>query len=151
MNHPDIKHRARRALVVISEFNTRADNMFEYLARPVARAVSLEPLRADQLCHQGNLNQQIDILLEEAPVVLADVTEGNSNVMHELACRQNKGKPYVIVAEAGTNLPFRIREERVFFFDPRDVQSVDRCRQQIVEAVAVELNGRQLQLLETTP
>jgi hypothetical protein len=124
--------------------------MFEYLARPVASQVGLEPLRADRLCCRGNVNEQIDVLLEESPMVLADVTEHNPNVMHELASRQSKGKPYVIIAQEGTELCFRIKTERVFFFDVSDVGSVARCRQQLVEAIEAELESPQLQLLQTT-
>jgi len=55
--------------------------------------------------------------IERAAVVIAEITPRNPNVFYEVGYAHALGKPTILLARRGSELPFDIRSYRVVFYD----------------------------------
>ena len=55
--------------------------------------------------------------LVESEVIVAEITPANPNVFYELGYAHALGKPTILLAERGRELPFDIRGYRCIFYD----------------------------------
>ena len=53
----------------------------------------------------------------DATIVVAEITPANQNVFYELGYAHALGKPTILLAERGKQLPFDISGFRVLFYD----------------------------------
>lgn len=80
----------------------------------------------------GSINDKIIESIYKADLVIANLTQLNANVMFELAVRYCFGKPVIVIAEKGTNLPFDIIDQNTIFYI-NDAMGVGELRDTIVE------------------
>jgi len=69
---------------------------------------------AHEMFDIGSINRQVLEQIYTSDLVIANLTNLNPNVMYELAFRHSVGKPAIVIAEAGTVLPFDVKDERAF-------------------------------------
>jgi hypothetical protein len=74
------------------------------------------PVRADQLNEPGRITSQVIKLLNDADLVIADLTGNNPNVYYELCLRHAIAKPVIHMATAGTTLSFDVQDNRTIFY-----------------------------------
>ena len=90
----------------------------------------------------GDITARIHRELASADIVVADLSEGNSNVAYELGIRHALKKPYVLVCRKDSHLPFDLRNMATVFADA----SYDDARNQYLMAapakVAAELRAQ---------
>jgi len=87
-----------------------------------ARGITAE--RSDTIAQPGEVNDQILSRLRDEPLVIADLTGSNPNVMYELGWRHSFGKPTIHVAEYG-RLPFDVSTHRTIQFTRTPAGLVD--------------------------
>ena len=92
-----------------------------------------EVVVAHKIYEPGSITKQIISEIYSAELVVANLTNRNPNVMYELAFRHCLGKPAIMIAEAGTNLPSDIIMERVIFYQ-NDAQGVLELRKALEKA-----------------
>ena len=93
------------------------DAVWEDLLRP-AIPDGWEAKRADELRQPGLVTELFTRWLLEADMVLVDLTFGNPNVFYELGVRQAlSARSTVLVAQAGTALPFDVQSQAVVHYD----------------------------------
>lgn len=80
----------------------------------------------------GSINEKIIECIYNADLVIANLTQLNANVMFELAVRYCFGKPVIVIAEKGTNLPFDIIDQNTIFYI-NDAMGVGELRETIAE------------------
>ncbi|MYV56662.1 hypothetical protein [Streptomyces sp. SID3212] len=85
--------------------------IFEQVIAPACEKYGISAVRADGIAHAGDINEQICRHVVESYLVIADVSQGNPNVMYELGLRHITGKPTIHIGEAG-QLPFDIASIR---------------------------------------
>jgi hypothetical protein len=78
-----------------------AIQVVKFVIEPACRAVGLNAVRSDMLPRAGELTDQVFRALRDAPVVIADVTGGNANVMYELGLRHTRDAVTLQVGETG--------------------------------------------------
>ena len=115
-----------------SPVRIRANRVFEKLIAPAADRLGLRPLRADQIERPGLISIQMLNYLVRAPLVIADATGNNPNVLYEIGVRHAIGKPLIQIAELGSELPFDIESIRRIEFDSLDADSFERTIDLIV-------------------
>jgi 3',5'-cyclic AMP phosphodiesterase CpdA len=94
------------------------DVVYTRLIKPAGLIESFIVLRIDEVAAAGSISDQYLHELFTAEIVVADISGPNPNVLYELGIRQAMGTgPTVLIAHKGTDLPFDIREQRVFFYD----------------------------------
>ena len=75
-----------------------------------------EVRNADEIPGRNLITEAIVHNLKTADLVIADLTDLNSNVFYELGIRHHTGKPTILFAAAGTELPFDIHNIPVIFY-----------------------------------
>ena len=102
---------------VVMHFGEPYDTLYRDVIAPVARDMDFAPYRADDVYHPGLVLQDIIQGLVESEVIVAEITPPNPNVFYELGYAHAMGKPTILLAERGRDLPFDIRGYRCIFYD----------------------------------
>jgi tetratricopeptide (TPR) repeat protein len=95
-------------------------------------------VRVDEVVEPGPIPEQYKRLLKTANVAVFDITFQNPNVFYELGMREVAVPGQrVLVAAAGTDLPFNIQTERVLFYEGAisDPQTVADFRTKLARAI----------------
>lgn len=116
----------------------RADNVYNYIVKP-ALGRRLSAIRADRLRMPGIITNQVIELLLESDLVLADLTGRNPNVYYELALRHMSRRPCIQLIEEGEELPFDIAATRTVMVNSQDLESANRCRQELTDQISAVL------------
>ena len=111
------KTEPKQSCFVVMPFGGIWDDYYAELYSPAVEQAGLKPVRADDVFGAGSVLQRIVDALDQASVVLVDVTESNRNVHYELGLAHALGRPTVLIAPAGTPLFFDIGQERMIPYD----------------------------------
>jgi hypothetical protein len=117
----------------------QAIETWEKVIEPACVELGLEPIRADKIAKAGEITEQVFRLIREADVVIADVSDGNPNVMYELGLRHTLNKSTIQIGEYG-RLPFDISAIRTLRFARTPAGFVD-ARKNLGSLIAAALDG----------
>ncbi len=65
----------------------------------------------------GPIMEQIRVAIQTSRLCIADVTDGNPNVMYELGLAQSVGIPTVLLCQNPLQVPFDVRSDRLLVYD----------------------------------
>lgn len=102
---------------VVMKFDEPFDDLYREVIRPVCENSGFQVERADDVFRPGIILQDIINSLLDSDLVIAEVTPPNPNVFYELGYAHALGKPTVLLARRGGELPFDISGYRVIFYD----------------------------------
>ncbi|NES95721.1 MAG: nucleoside 2-deoxyribosyltransferase, partial [Desertifilum sp. SIO1I2] len=108
----------------------RSDKLLRHILKPVLDELGYEIVRADQIQSAGRITTQVLQVLNDADIVVADLTDENPNVMYELGIRHAIRKPFIHMMEKGSNIPFDVYDVRTIFYR-LDLDSVDDARAEL--------------------
>jgi nucleoside 2-deoxyribosyltransferase len=91
---------------VIMPFAPEFEAVFHNLIRPAL--VGYEVTRADSRFDERSILAKIVTGIQNADLVVADITNTNANVMYELGVSHSFGKPTIMLSQSVVNLPFDI-------------------------------------------
>ena len=112
--------------------------IFEDVIAPACTAFGLEATRADMISRSGEIPEQIFRQLRDCPVVIADLTGANPNVMYELGLRHTTGRVTIQLGEKG-RLPFDVAAIRTIMFKRTEAGLV-QARKDLSKALAANLD-----------
>lgn len=112
--------------------------VFEDVIAPACTAFGLEAVRADMIARSGEIPEQIFRQLRDSPVVIADLTGANPNVMYELGLRHTTGRVTIQIGEKG-RLPFDVAAIRTIMFKRTEAGLV-QARKDLSKALAANLD-----------
>lgn len=136
-----------------SEVRANADKLFKYIIKPVCESCDFDPIRVDQLNDANSITQTIIEHLENADLVIADISGHNPNVFYEMGYRARTKKPMIHLKTKGENLPFDVNTIRTLDYDLTDLDSVDEVKgrlQKTIESFAYADSSEELEMEETT-
>ncbi|MBU7584675.1 MAG: hypothetical protein KAF91_17480 [Nostoc sp. TH1S01] len=116
-----------------SDERKRSDGVLRHILKPVLDDLSYEIIRADQIQTAGRITTQVLQALNDADIVIADLTGENPNVMYELGIRHAIRKPFIHMMENNSKPPFDIYDVRTVFY---------RLELDTVEDAKSELKGQ---------
>lgn len=102
---------------VAMQFGEPYDTIYRTVIQPKAQKLGFDVVRIDELNRPGIIFQDIQRNIEDAKVVIAEITAPNQNVYYEIGYAHALNKPTILLAQRGRRLPFDIRSYRVIFYD----------------------------------
>lgn len=102
---------------------------------PAVAKASFEPLRGDSLFRPSPIMADIWKLIQDAKVLLADLTEKNANVFYELGLAHAVGKPVVLIAETMDDVPFDLQPLRIILYDKDHPSWGNKLKRDIVSSL----------------
>jgi hypothetical protein len=126
-----------RAFVVM-QFAEPYDTFYREVIQNQAEAAGFEVVRIDEKAGPGIIFQDIQREIEQAEIVIAEITPANPNVFYELGYAHALGKPTILLARRESVLPFDIQSFRVVIYNDTigGKVEVERNLQRHLEAIA---------------
>jgi hypothetical protein len=116
-----IKSNRPRAFVAM-QFTEPFDTFYREVIQQQAEAAGFEVVRIDEKAGPGVIFQDIQREIEQAEIVIAEISPANpnvfnANVFYELGYAHALGKPTILLARRESQLPFDIKSYRVVFYN----------------------------------
>jgi hypothetical protein len=102
---------------VVMKFAEPYDTFYREVIQNQAEAAGFEVVRIDEKAGPGVIFQDIQREIEQAEIVIAEISPVNPNVFYELGYAHALGKPTILLAQRGVELPFDIKSYRVVFYN----------------------------------
>lgn len=102
---------------VVMQFSEPYRQLYEEVIQPVAKAAHLRAYHVGEVFGPGMILHDIAQGIVDATIVVAEITPINQNLFYELGYAHALGKPTILLAERGKQLPFDISGYRVLFYD----------------------------------
>jgi hypothetical protein len=107
--------------------------VLEHIIVPACASLGVNTDRSDRIARTGEITEQIFRYLRDAPIVIADLTDANPNVMYELGLRHSIGKLTIQIGERN-RLPFDVSTIRTILFKRTEVGFIE-ARRALVKAL----------------
>lgn len=105
-----------RAFVVM-QFSSPYEEVYSDVIKKVCDEEQLDVTRIDEASGPGLIIQDITRTIQEAKIVIADISPINANVFYEVGFAHALNKPTILLAEKGTKLPFDVSPFRTLFYE----------------------------------
>lgn len=138
---PTQKEERRDNCFTMMPFSDPFSIYYEQLYKPAIEDAGLEPVRADDLFRPGVIVSDLWRMIQEAKVLLAELTTKNANVFYELGLAHAIGKPIVLISETLDDVPFDLQQLRVLLYDKDDPTWGDKLKADITTAIKETLEA----------
>jgi hypothetical protein len=101
---------------VVMQFSAPYNELYDSVIKPVCLDQKIDVIRVDEKYGPGLIISDIIQQINEASVVIAEITPSNPNVYYEVGYAHAKGKPTILIAEEGIKLPFDVSPFRVLMY-----------------------------------
>jgi hypothetical protein len=106
-----------RAFIVM-QFTSPFNELYEEVVRPVCAEFDIQAVRADDTYGPGLIIADVVRQIDEAKVVIADISPVNANVYYEVGYAHARAKPTILIADRKVEkLPFDVSPFRTLFYD----------------------------------
>ena len=97
---------------VVMPFGGQFDEIYSEIYKPAIQAMGLKPLRADDIYDNRPIIQDIKQSIQNADIILAEVTGRNPNVNYELGIAHALDKEVIIITSNSEDVPSDYRHYR---------------------------------------
>ena len=105
-----------RAFIVM-QFKEPYNTLYVEVIKPVCESFGYEVVRADDMYTTGLIINEITQSIQEASVIVADITPANPNVYYEVGYAHALNKPTILLSDKSQErLPFDISGFRTLFY-----------------------------------
>lgn len=112
--------KTKQTCFITIPFTSPFDLYYETIYKPAIKAADLVPVRADDLFRPSVIVADFWKMIQDAAVLLAELTTKNANVFYELGLSHAIGKPVVLISETMADVPFDLQQLRVILYDKDD-------------------------------
>jgi hypothetical protein len=126
--------------MVLTPFKEPFDTYFLSVIKPAVNSARLEAVRGDSLFRPSPIMADVWQMIQDAKVLIADLTEKNANVFYELGLAHALGKPVILLADNLADVPFDLQSLRVIIYDKNDSAWGTELKGSIIESLAETLD-----------
>lgn len=135
-----IKTTSTDTCFVMMPFRAPHGDYYAKIYEPAIRNAGLTPIRADaDMFGSGKIMDQIWVGINNAKVLVAELTTKNANVFYELGLAHALEKPVVLVSSNEDDVPFDLHHIRVIYYDVLDPfwgkKLLDKVAENILSAI----------------
>lgn len=106
---------------VVQPFAAPLGGYYELIYKPAIEQAGLVPVRADaEIFGTGKIIDQIWRGIQDAVILVAELTSKNANVFYELGLAHASEKPVILISANEEDVPFDLRHIRVILYDRTD-------------------------------
>lgn len=105
---------------VLMPFKEPFETYYTVIIRPAIAAANLDVRRGDSLFTPTPIMGDVWKMIQDATVLVAELTGKNPNVFYELGLGHALGKPIVLISETMEDVPFDLQQLRVILYDKDD-------------------------------
>lgn len=125
---------------VMMPFAPPLGGYYEKIYKPAIEKAGLIPIRADnEIFGTGKIIDQVWSGINNARVLVAELTSRNPNVFYELGLAHALKKPVVLVSSNEDDVPFDLQHIRVIYYDVNDPfwgsKLIDKISENILSAI----------------
>ena len=128
-----------------SDIRKNADNVYNYIIKPVCKELDFETLRIDKKTTTSVITEDIFDCLDSYDLVIVDISRLNANVFLELGYRIKTKKPYILIKDSNdpNGYPFDIKDIRILEYSlaPDDIECSKQNLKKFVESA--DFSGKQ--------
>lgn len=125
-------------LIPFSEPFTR---YYKEIIKPAVEQIDAVPLRGDSLFRPSPIVDDIWQMIQDANVVVAEMTGRNPNVFYELGLAHAIGKPVILISETISDVPFDLQSLRVILYNKDDPAWGATLRESLVASLRETLRN----------
>lgn len=114
-----IKKSKMKTFVVMPLNDKVSENLYRYSIKPVCKKLNLSAIRADEIFSPNPILDDIVGAVENAKVIIADITGKNANVFYELGMSHTlkRTQTIIITRDAYKETPFDVGHFRIIKYD----------------------------------
>lgn len=124
-----------KSLFVLMPFKEEFRPIYSEIIKPVAEQFGLDCVRADDLYSTKAIMEDVWKLINEAKIIVADLTGKNPNVFYEAGLAHAVGKDVIIISQNIDDVPFDLRHLRVFIYQD-SVAGFRKLEKQLYQALS---------------
>lgn len=137
---------------VMMPFREPIGGYYSAIYQPAVRKAGLTAVRADaEIFGTGKIIDQIWAGINNAKVLLAELTGRNPNVLYELGLAHALRKPVVLVSSNEDDVPFDVRHVRVIYYQMADPFWGEKLVAKVAENIVSAIKNPQEAILFERP
>lgn len=113
----------------------RSDIVLKHIIEPVCNDLDFKVIRVDKLHSVDRIDNTIIEHLNNADLVIADMTEHNPNAFYEMGFRHALGKPLIPIVEEDTRIPFDVANLRTITYATNDLEKAEAAKKRLHETI----------------
>lgn len=104
---------------MVMQFDDQNNDLYADVVREIctSKEYDLNVVKADEIYGPGIIISDITKSINESKIVIAEITQGNSNVFYEVGYAHALNKPTILIAQKDTKLPFDVSPFRILFYE----------------------------------
>jgi len=106
--------------------------------KPVAEQFGLSVVRADGISVSGAIFEQARVAIQQSRLCIADVSQGNPNVLYEVGIARAIGKPMLLLCQNMNDVPFELRNSLSIVYDAQRIQEAKLKLKRAIQGVLGE-------------
>lgn len=148
----DVKVTDEDSCFVAMPFSSPIGGYYESVYKPAIEKAGLRPVRADDdIFGAGKIIQQIWSGIQQAKVLVAEMTQRNPNVFYELGLAHALQKPVVLVSSNEDDVPFDLQHIRVIYYDVNDPFWGNKLINKVAENILSAIKNPEEAILKQEP
>jgi len=127
-----------KLVFVLMPFEEKFRPIYTEIIRPTVEKLDLKCVRSDDFYGPRPIIEDIWRLINEAKIIIADVTTRNANVFYEIGLCHAVGKDVIILTQSISDVPFDLRHYRCIQYED-SVKGTKQLEKDLFKSIEVLL------------